>query len=46
MKGVESCFEAPASDVSIAVGRPDILMPQHILDEAEIGAIFEEMGGK
>ena len=34
------------ADVGVPVGGGDIGMAQEFLDDAEVGAVFEEMGGK
>lgn len=46
MKGLEGGFQAPACDVGVAIGGANVLMPKHVLDQPQIGPIFEQMGRK
>jgi hypothetical protein len=42
--GVEVDLAAPAvGDVCVALRRPEVRMPEHLLDRAEIGTALEEM---
>ena len=35
---------APVGDVRVALGRPEVGVPEHLLHRAEVGSAFEEMG--
>ena len=43
MEVVEGGFETTTRDMRVAIGRADVLVPEHLLNEPKIGAVFEKM---
>ena len=43
---VEGFVEVGVADVGVAIGGGDIYVTEHFLDDSEIGAVVEEVGGK
>lgn len=46
MKGFKCLGQMALADVGIAIGRRDIGMPKHLLDDAQVGAVFQKVGRK
>ena len=46
VKGFEGVFEAAACDVRVPIGGSNIFVAEHVLDEAEVGAVIEQVGRK
>lgn len=46
MEAVVGFFDATLIDVGIDLGRRNVRVPEHFLDDAQIGAVVEEVGGE
>ncbi len=46
MEGLEGVLQVLLADVGVAVGGGDAGVAEHFLDDAQVGAVFEKVGGE